>query len=130
MAKNDSSDTRGLILILEDHASRIGGVEKSLKEILPQIGETSQGIKHMSSQLIKIDSTLEKFADYIASKIVKIDEDFSDVNDRFTCIEAKITSLEDSRARGRAVKKGLIKWASGVIGGVLIAVLVYFLQIR
>ena len=130
MAKNDSSDTGGLILILEDHASRIGGVEKSLKEILPQIGETSQGIRNMSSQLMKIDSTLEKFADYISSKIDKIDEDLSDVNDRFTCIEAKITSLEDSRTRSIAVKKGVLKWASSVVGGVVIAVLVYFLQIR
>lgn len=131
MNKNNGSDgSGGIILVLEDHASRIGGVEESLKGILPQIGETSQGIKHMSSQLLKIDSTLEKFADYISTKIDKIDNTFSDVNDRFNTIEAKITSFEDSRAKSIAVRKGVLKWASSVVGGVLIAILVYFLQIR
>ena len=110
-------------LIISDHTTRLARMESSFQEIIPIVSQTQ-------AVLMSVNESLQE----IRSDVKDLKRSHEDVSDKLNKYGQSITSLNEWKTsvltEKEERKKGVRKVISTVVGGVLLAVIVYVLGLK
>ena len=110
-------------LLVADHTTRLARMESSYQEIIPIVSQTQAVLMSVNESLQEIRSDvkdLKQSHEDVSQKLVQYGQSIK------TLDEWKTSVFQEKEER----KKGLRKIASTVVGGLLLAVLVYVLGLK